>query len=597
MKKIINIATIAVFALLLSSCERFLDSTNYWSKSADNFPGNVEDAEQMITGIYNNLNVAIGDKCHLNYFLWSNAASDDCLGGGGNNDQAMQAEDLMLNFGADMYDSFYTARYKGIARANLAIETLESCGVDENTLKQYMGEAYFLRAFFMYELGSMFGNIPYPTASTADPTLPQVSGEELWGQVLQDLKRAADMMPAKAQKGSGHVDKYCAEALLGRVYLFYSGMYSDENVTMPEDGELTKAEVGAYITDCVNNSGYELVSDFHNLWAYTNRCTVEDDLSPFKGNDYSWAENDAKINPEAMFMIKFNTQPSWSTTIGYSNQQALFCGVRQEDMGAEQMFPFGQGWGMCQVSPQLVADWKAAEPTDPRREASIIAVNSAYADKGGVKALANGTKSYNFGKASFVQETGYYLTKTMPVVARKEDGSSFWASFSNAMYSLTWSSQNEDNFQLNSINDHVLIRFAEVLLMDAELNNNQASFDKVRSRAGLASKPINEENIRNERRWELAFEGVRFNDLRRYGESYAAAALDKQEGVACWNVGIEGTNTASKYNGGYGNRYKATKGFVSIPSNEISLSANAGAEYKFTQNEGWGTADSQYAGW
>ena len=141
----------------------------------------------------------------------------------------------------------------------------------------------------------------------------------------------------------------------------------------------------------------------------------------------------------------------------------------------------------------------------------------------------------------------------------------------------------------------IMIRFAEVLLMDAELNNNQSSFDKVRARAGLASKSISEENIRNERRWELAFEGVRLNDLRRYGETYAMAALDKQDGVKVWNDGKEGTNTASKYNKGYGARFQATGGgYAPIPEPQISLSKGSGDG--FTQNQGWETG-GDYQGW
>ena len=170
-------------------------------------------------------------------------------------------------------------------------------------------------------------------------------------------------------------------------------------------------------------------------------------------------------------------------------------------------------------------------------------------------------------------------------------------SFTNVMFpGLSWADGYDDNYQLNSVNDMVLIRFAEVLLMDAELNGNQASFDKVRARAGLPSKPINDENIRNERRWELNFEGVRFNDLRRYGEDYAVTALNKQEGVKVWNNGVLETNYASKYNGGYGERYKATKGFAPYPQSQIDLSAGAGEEYKFDQNPGW---DTQYnfPGW
>ena len=582
MKKILYFAAVAVCASLVS-CESFLDTTNYWSKTTEDFPANQADAEQILTGIYNNLNVSIGNNVHQNHFLWSEAASDDCLGGGGANDQAMQAHDLLLNFGANLYEGFYKDRYTGIARANVAIETFANCGLDEATLNQYLGEAYFLRAWYYYELASMFGNIPCPVTSSADATQPQISGEALWGQILQDAKTAADIMPSTVtDRGNGHVDKYCAEALLGRAYLFYSGFYGDEDVTLPNGETLTKADVQAAITDCVNNSGYSLVPEYHNLWSYTNRICVEDDLSPWKGNGYEYVNNDGGVNPEAMFIIKFNTQPSWGTTIGYSNQTALFMGVRGQSADQDH-FPFGTGWGMCPVNPSLVADWKATEPNDPRLDASIISVDKW---------------NYKFGGDSNIQETGYYQTKTMPVIGRKSDGSGFWKSYVNEMYpGLTWSEGNEDNFQLNLIDDMVMIRFAEVLLMDAELNNNQASFDAVRARAGLPSKPITEENIRNERRWELAFEGVRYGDMRRYGEAYAVAALDKQEGVACYNSGVQGTNHAAQFNGGYGQRYSKTKGFVALPSAQISLSASAGEQYKYQQNEGWGSTDSEFAGW
>ena len=583
MKKIFYFAAVAVSAMALSSCESFLDTTNYWSKTTEDFPANQADAEQILTGIYNNLNVSIGNNVHQNHFLWSIAASDDCLGGGGANDQAMQAHDLLMNFGANLYENFYKDRYTGIARANVAIETFANCGLDEATLNQYLGEAYFLRAWYYYELASMFGNIPCPVTSAADATQPQISGEALWGQILQDAKTAADMMPSTVtDRGNGHVDKYCAQALLGRAYLFYSGFYGDEEVTLPNGETLTKADVQAAITDCVNNSGYSLVPEYHNLWSYTNRVTVEDELSPWKGKGYEYVNNDRGVNPEAMFIIKFNTQPSWSTTIGYSNQAALFCGVRGQSSDADH-FPFGTGWGMCPVSPALVADWKATEPNDPRLDASIISVDKW---------------NYKYGGDSNIQETGYYMTKCMPVTARKGDSNDFWKSYVNEMYpGLVWSSGNEDNMQLNLIDDLVMIRFAEVLLMDAELNGNQASFDAVRARAGLPSKPLTDENLRNERRWELAFEGVRYGDMRRYGESYAVAALNKQDGVACYNSGVQGTNHASQFNGGYGARYSKTKGFVALPSAQISLSASAGPEYQYAQNEGWGTSDSEFAGW
>lgn len=580
MKKILYFAAVAVCASLVS-CESFLDTTNYWSKTSDNFPANEVDADQMLTGIYNNLNVSNGNSVYQNHFLWSLAASDDCLGGGGSNDAVFQAEDLLLNFGANHYESFYKDRYTGIARANVAIESFPNCGLPEAKLNQYLGETYFLRAWYYYELASMFGNIPCPVTSAADATQPQISGEALWGQILQDAKMAAELMPATvADRGNGHVDRYAAQALLGRAYLFYSGFYNDEEVSLPNGETLKKSDVQAAITDCVNNSGYSLVPDFHNLWAYTNEATVEDELSPYKGNDYHFVGNGT--NPEAMFVIKFNTQPSWGTTIGYTNQAPLFMGIRAQGDYTTH-FPLGEGWGMCPVSPAFVADWKATEPGDARLDASII--------------NADVWSSYKYGMDNYVQETGYYQTKLINVTARDANGE-FWHNYNNVLNpGLAWIDDTNNDYQLCCIDDQVMIRFAEVLLMDAELNNNQASFDAVRKRAGLAPKPITPENIRNERRWELAFEGVRFNDMRRYGEDYAAAALDKQEGVKTWHLGVESTNYASKFNGSYGARYKATKGFVALPSAQIALSASAGPEYQYKQNDGWGTTTAEFGGW
>ena len=591
----IKFAALAALAFSLASCESFLDTTNYSTKDSSNFPANATDAEQMLAGIYNILNFgADGSSALTNHLVWSNAASDDALGGGGQNDQSMQAFDLLMNFGSDLYNAQYENRYKGIARATAAIEALPNCGVAD--LKQFMGEAFFMRAWYYYELASMFGNIPCPVVSEANPTEPQISGEALWGQIIEDCKIAADIMPARQSIGDGHVDKYCAEALLGRVYLFASGFYNLPEITLPayeneaiginiaEGTKITKAEVGAYITDCVNNSGYQLVPDFHNIWAYTNRCSIEEPGNPWAGNGYKWVEDDGARNPEAMFVVKFNTQPSWSTTVGYANEMALFMGVRGQDSIGGATMPFGTGWGMCPVNPSLVDDWKTIEPNDARLDASVVSIDK--------------WPQYIIGTNgdTFIQETGYYQTKIMPVIAPKGDGT-YWATFSNAMFpGLNWESGAEDDFQRNSINDLIMIRFAEVLLMDAEINGNQASFDKVRARAGLPSRPINDENIRNERRWELAFEGVRFDDMRRYGESYAVAALNKQEGVKVWNNGVLETNYASKYNGGYGERYKATKGFVRIPSSQIALSAGAGEEYRYTQNEGWGS-EFDFPGW
>jgi hypothetical protein len=86
----------------------------------------------------------------------------------------------------------------------------------------------------------------------------------------------------------------------------------------------------------------------------------------------------------------------------------------------------------------------------------------------------------------------------------------------------------------------------------------------------------------------LAFEGVRWNDIRRW--HIAAKALDKQTGTKIYNRGIATTNTRASYS--YSDRYNATAGFAKIPETQVLL-----MEGKLAQNPGWDDATSTYAKW
>lgn len=568
----------------LSSCT--LDSVNYTEKDQTNFPKTEKDQAQALAAIYQNLNV-VNANPQYSYYYVAQLASDDALGGGGDNDKLMQAEDLMCVSTDNMTQQFWNDRYEGIMRANTLLDALGEGG-DPQT----RGEALFLRAYYYYELSSMYGNIPLTTTSQkAEPV--QATAAQIWGQILQDLYTAATTMPS-VRKTDGHVDKYCAEGMLGRCWLYYTGMYCNgedlagltstnysplTEVALPDGTTLTKQMVVDCINDCVNNSGYKLVGDFRNLWAYTNKYTVKDypytsGAKDKNGNDLQWVENDENGNAneaqtERMFAIKFNKQASWQTTIGYANGYALHFGVR-----GEACFPFGAGWGAGPVAPNLVSDWTAAEPSDMRRNATIQNMQDLQGFKLG-------------GGGDFIQESGYYDKKLSPVEAKKDDGT-ISVCFENLMYPGNWSVAGAENLQLNNIHDLVLMRFAEILLIQSELTENADGMNKVRERAGLPAVSYSLQALQNERRWELAFEGLRWNDIRRW--HIAAAALDKQTGTKIYNKGIETTNSRSGYS--YSARYNATAGFQKKPENQVSLS-----EGGIQQNPGWDDASSNYTQW
>lgn len=588
MKKIYLLAATAIAALSLASCG-IDDVRNVGELSTDNFPASEEDADATLAGVYENLN-AVNANPQKTFLYYAQLASDDNLGGGGVNDKLMQAMDLITNYNANMTNDFFNQRYEGINRANTLIQALPNTSLSDEQKAQYLGEAKFLRAFYYYELSSMYGNVPLRTEPSG-ASITQGDIKDVWAQILMDLRDASRDMPA-TRKTDGHVDKYTAEAMLGRAWLFYSGFFcngftlADEVSTtyspltsceLPDGSTLSKQDVINYIDDCVNNSGYSLVPDFRNLWAYTNRCTVED-YDYTAGQGLKWVEDDqnngANNNPESMFAIKFNKFASWSTTIGYANGYALHFGVRGGQAYANT-FPFGQGWGAGPVAPNLVNDWKAAEPNDMRRDASI-------------QDWSTSTTYTKGGWDDFVQETDYYNKKWSPITAKNDAVSGgYSATFENVMYPGNWDVSGVENMQLGNIHDLVLIRFADVLLMQSELKEDVAGINRVRARAGLpAISSYSLSALQNERRWELACEGTRWNDIRRW--HIAASALAKQNGVDIYYCGNPEKNTA--HNGGYVERYNATAGFQKMPDDAVSQGV-------VVQNEGWTGSDSEYQGW
>lgn len=559
--------------------------TIFKSKSSKWRESKQEDGEATLAGVYENLN-AVNANPQESFLYYACLASDDQLGGGGTNDKLMQAEDLLCNYNADMTNNFYMQRYEGINRANTLIQALPNTALDDKLKAQYLGEAKVLRAFYYYELSSMYGNVPLRTEPGGE-AIKQGKIEDVWKQILQDLYEAATTMPAE-RRTDGHVDKYTAEGMLARAWLFYTGFFcngttiADEvsstykpltEVQLPNGTKLTKQMVIDLVDDCVNNSGYSLVSDFRNLWAYTNKETVND-YDYTKGQGLKWVEDDNGVNPESMFAIKFNKLASWSTTIGYSNGYALHFGVRGGQDYANT-FPFGQGWGAGPVAPNLVKDWASAEPQDKRLEATVQDWSKVSTYKYG-------------GWSDYVQETGYYDKKWSPISAKKSDGT-YICCFEDLMYGDQGglSGGYGNNMQLDNIHDLVLLRFADVLLMQSELKEDVAGINKVRTRAGLS--PIGSYSLKalqNERRWELACEGIRWNDIRRW--HIAADVLERQTNEDVFYCGNPGKNKPQ--NGGYAARYKATAGFQKMPESQIAIGT-------VVQNEGWTGADSEYQGW
>lgn len=599
MKKIYLLSLGLAATLTFSSCNDFLDSENYTGKDTSNFPMTEEDVDQMVSSVYKacfyepwqNDNGNSAEK----YYAFSNMASDDMYGGGGQNDLSTQALDHLLYQTDNQMEQYWAACYSAISRANSALAAVDNIA-DEDKRNQTKGELLFLRAFTYFDLAKCFGNVPLMDAAPnsveeAQKSPEQKKPEEVFKKVASDLYIATKIMPAYKYDGwttlkFGQVSRWAAEALLARVYLYYTGFFGASSLPMteteeyPDVTEVTKDYVVGCLEDIINNSGHQLLDDYRSLWPYANEETKKD-YSFVSDLGEAWSEG----NKEAIFSINYAYRGEWDSQLHMTNQYALFFGgPRFNDiddtkfnLGADDsVYPFGGGWGCGPVTPNLVSDWKAAEPNDPRFDASILTLPDNY----------NYAGDHN---DNWMENTGY-LQKKMGSVRSNGGNVKTGDGYYSFCAQISWggAGATTGHYQASHAQALVLLRYADVLLMHSELTETADGMNKVRARVGLPAVGYSLTALQNERRWELAFEGVRWDDIRRWG--IAPECLAKQVGGKINNAG---TWTTMKDQGdGYVARYNATKGYYKIPANQVALSNG-----ELKQNAGWEGTTGYYGSW
>ena len=563
-KKIKYIIASLFCVMLFAACDDFLDTDNLTMKDTSNFPLNETDAYQMVNGIYAVMNRNLADPEEDPFFIFD-IASDDRLGGGSQSNIGAQGVDRLMNAYVDWMKPLWQQRYAGINRANNALESIDNVTnwTSETTKKQYLCEIYFLRAWYYFNLAQVFNGVPL-VLSTVPQNLPRSTADEVYAQIASDLKNAIEIGPSTKYPdfGEGRVSKWAAEGMMARVWLFYTGFYQKSELPLAEGGSVSKSQVVAWLEDCIQNSGFGLVSDQRNLWPYTNPYTAKDYLYD-QENNLNWETDE---NKESMFAIKMSNKAGWSADDHLRHNRIVeFYGLRKTN---ESAVPFSvQGYSNGPVCEKLWTDW-AADPDyagDYRRVGSIC-------DR------AVEIPNYPGDKAKEVENTNLLAKKYIGCEAYNEDHSGRYLS-----YAYYYGSEN--NRQSGLTQSLVWLRFADVLLMHAELSdgkviyNGKNGVNAVRQRAGLDDIPYSLANLKKERRYELCFEALRWNDLRRWGD--VAEKVKNQVGNKILNQGIAGEYA---FTNDFMQRYKDTGGgFFKIPEDQVTLS-----EGVLEQNPGWG---------
>jgi starch-binding outer membrane protein, SusD/RagB family len=540
-------------AMVLSSCKKYLDKSPLTDieeteafKNFRNFQGFTEELYSsipMLTGIGSHNNWNFGDdemweptETRLlaynidqgDYWAWNTAIFGSWFKNGG--DPSGQGRGGKGNLWGL---SWYAIRKANIGIANLDLLTEAT---DEEK-KLIAGQLYFFRGWYHFMLMQYWGGLPYidnalPTDET--PKLPRLSYQATADKVAEDLQKAADLLPinwdettvGKQTIGNNNfrINKIMALAFLGK-NLLYAGsplMNRESTGNSTYDVEYCKkaADVFGQALKLIEETGRYKLADFSK---YTELF-------------YTWNQN-GKIPglEEAIFLENLSEASGrfrWNQINDYRPMTINGSGIKVYPTANYVDF-YGMANGLPIVNPEQADPESGYDPQYPWKNRDPRFYHDIMID--GEKAVNDPSRVGNnqFRQYASLYTGGLYRTNN----PNKAVFTGYMLSKFASKLVNDWDGYRDNNTMVLS-----LMRLSDVYLMYAEAasegydspNGKAPGYDKtavdavnfVRDRPGLkvghvAAKFLSSQEAfrteyRRERAVELAFEGHRFNDLRRW---------------------------------------------------------------------------------
>jgi starch-binding outer membrane protein, SusD/RagB family len=455
---------IAAGIFTFTSCsEDFLQVNPTGTNLEENYYLDENQAYSALVAVYDLMRKQSGGFENMVTML--NAGSDDNFAGGGNasDGAGIQSFAIYSINSSTIPRSYWSDFYQGIFRANVLLERLPDVPMDEAVKARFTAEAKALRAFYYFELVTMFRNIPLittPLEPSEFYTKLQDPPEAVYAQIEQDLNEAIPDLPAMLNIATeaGRLNRGAAQAILGKVYLY---QHKDAQAAQMF-AEVNGDPAGA------NQYGYELLDNYADLWVVDNKYNSESILETAHTQQSNtiwdnWGSGTDEGN-------------SINTMVGPRGYSPIGNGPR-----------YRPGWSFNTFTLDFI-DFMAG---DPRFDATVLDMNALVANN-----LATYTPAHN--------DTGYFLKKFMPTDDDLTDGGG----------------EQILNFRQN----YYVIRLADTYLLEAEALGGtgaraQALLNAVRARVGLPPVPVSLQAVWDERRRELAGEGHRWKDLVRTGRA------------------------------------------------------------------------------
>lgn len=508
-------------AATLTGCNDWLNEETPGNNTLDDYFTNGMTAIRVVNAAYTPLAWEY-NNCYFSEWYIGDIASDDALKGGqdvSDGGDAYDIDNFKVTINNPILLNYYRAKYQGIARCNLALQSVPTVALDDVLTQQradcLMGEAYFMRAFYYFQLVRIFGGVPLvdDVLDSSDKWIqPRATADEVYDHIIGDLLQAEKLLWEKskyADEDLGRATRGAALAMLCKVYLYRH--------------------------------------DYANAYIWGQKFREEE-----YGREYSLMANYAdnflisgENGVESVFEIQYMEEPTSDYGEGFGFSRGTFSTIltrpRMSKLGGDK------GWGFDHPTHNLFAEFEA---NDPRRDITIGQPDAESAAEVEVNYL--GTPYYN-------NKVCYGENGTFPPLAH--------------------ATRSPFNYRLIRVSD-VLLLYAEAALESGHTADAKWALEEVRARArrnaGVAgalpafpgyngyqdTTDDLRRAIRHERRVELAMEGHRWFDLVRWGIAYEV--MDKDNGTYGKNESPEARAEMASF-------VKGKHELFPLPAEEIAL--------------------------
>ncbi len=253
-----------IIGLAFASCQGILDKDPLGTLDAGSFFKTSDDAVQAINAAYQPL--LINNENNNFYWAFGEVTSDEAIAGGdGSRAGIVELDFLTHTPRTSEFNDFWRLQYKGINQCNTVLEKVPGIAMDETLKNRILGEAYFLRAFYYFQLTQVFGDVPMLLKITPPDELKtaKTAKSNIYEQIIVDSDKAAAWLPAQYTGADvGRATAGAANALAAKTFIYMKNW----NKALEYIAKVKSLGVHALVPDYEDNFRKNTQNNSESVW-------------------------------------------------------------------------------------------------------------------------------------------------------------------------------------------------------------------------------------------------------------------------------------------------------------------------------------------